>query len=137
MVALIVCLSASISTAAGQVTTPPPGSPLRAAILDALRPAIEAEIGPPVEFKVSTIHVWREWAYVAARPQRRGGQPIDWRRTKYREAFENDAMSDLVLGLMRRSGSGWQRVGYFIGPTDAAWEEWATKYRLPRELFYE
>ena len=53
------------SPAFAQVTTPPRGSPLRAAILDGLRPMVEAEVGKPVEFVV----------HQTARPRRMGVRP--------------------------------------------------------------
>ena len=118
-----------------QSITPPPGSALRAEILNAYRPSVEAQLGAPVEFVVDALNVMGDWAFVEARPQRPGGAPIDWRATKFRKAFEADMMSDLVLGLLHRTGGGWQVVENAIGPTDVAWEDWLKPYNLRRELF--
>ncbi|MGD0024974.1 MAG: hypothetical protein ABSC37_10185 [Xanthobacteraceae bacterium] len=120
---------------AQSITTPPPGSALRAEILNAYRPSVEAQIGAPAEFVIDALNVMGDWAFVEARPQRPGGAPIDWRATKFRNAFEADMMSDLVLGLLHRTGGGWQVVENAIGPTDVAWEDWLKPYNLPRELF--
>jgi hypothetical protein len=63
------------------VTTPKAGSPERKAILDALRPAFEAEMKAPVEFKVSMMKVAAGFAFVSVHPQRPGGKEIsaaDW-----------------------------------------------------------
>jgi hypothetical protein len=125
------------STATAQVVTPQPGTPLRAEVLNGFRPTVEAEIGAPVEFVVTVIHVMGTWAFVSVRPQRPGGTPIDWRNTKFRQAYESDTMSDLALGLLRRSGPRWSVVEYAIGPTDVIWYEWMKTHRLPEQLFLE
>jgi hypothetical protein len=114
---------------------PPRGSPERAAILDALRPMVEDDVGPPVVFLVSRINAEHGYAFVSATPQRPGDVPIDWSRTRFAEAFAADAMSDMVLALLSDTGGGWQVLEYAIGPTDVVWEEWIEKYRLPRRLF--
>lgn len=92
-----------------------PGSPHRRAVLDALRPAVERRVGPNVEFVVREIRVIDGWAFVAATPQRRGGQPIDGRR--YFPQF--DAMGGIdVTALLRLRGGRWRLVEHAIGATD-------------------
>ena len=118
-----------------QISLPPPGSSQRRAILDAFRPRIEAEVGPPVVFVVSVLRVSGNWAFVQATPKRPGGVDIDWKRTKFREDFEKDFMSDIVMGLLKYDDAKWSLVEYVIGPTDVFWENWQQKYRLPRQLF--
>jgi hypothetical protein len=115
--------------------TPPAGSALRKSVLDGLRPTVQSEIGGPIEFVVSELRVLQDWAYVSAKPQRPGGAPIPWSATKFREAWANDAMSDLVLALLRADGGAWRVVDYAIGPTDVIWEGWMKTHRLPRRLF--
>jgi hypothetical protein len=115
--------------------TPPPGSPLRANILDGLRPTVQAEIGGPIQLVVNELRVLQNWAYVAARPQRPDGAPIEWHATKFRQAWADDTMSDLVLALLWTDGHGWRVIESAIGPTDVIWEEWVAKHRLPRQLF--
>ena len=128
----LVCATA---TAQAPVIPVERGMSLRAELLDALRPGIEKETGGPVQFVVSAINVMGAWAYVDAKPERPDGRPIDWRATKFREAYEADMFSGLVLALLRREGGQWKVVGTFIGPTDVAWYEWVEKYKLPEELF--
>jgi hypothetical protein len=127
----------SLRPARAQVTKPQPGTQLRANILDALRPTVQAEIGGDIEFVVDDLRVLGDWAYVNARPQRPGGRPIDWRATKFRKARELDAMSDLVLALLRRDSDSWKVVEYVIGPTDVAWEAWIEPHHLQRRLFID
>jgi hypothetical protein len=125
------------SRSAAQVITPAPGSAQRSEILNALRPSVQAQIGGTVEFVVSQLRVLQDWAFVSARPQRPGGQPIDWRATKFRRDWEQDMMSDLVLGLLRRNGTSWRVLEYAIGPTDVVWENWVKSHGVPRSLFID
>ena len=127
-------LLASIASLAAQ-TTPPRGSPQRAELMDALRPAVMTEIGGPIEFVVKELRVMPPWAYAFERPQRPGGTPIDWRRTKFREDYAAGAMGDDVMALLRHDGARWNVVEYAIGPTDVTWDGWRQERRLPRRLF--
>lgn len=105
--ALAQSASASASTA--------PGSAQRRAILNALRPSVESEIGPEVEFVVREIRVVRGWAFVMAEPQRRGGGAIDGHR--YYPYF--DEMGGLtVTALLRYRNGRWNLVERVIGATD-------------------
>lgn len=92
-----------------------PGTAQRRAILDALRPAIEAQIGDDVEFVVRQIRVVRGWAFVMAEPQRRGGGAIDGHL--YFPYF--DEMGGLtVTALLRYRNRRWNLVEQAIGATD-------------------
>jgi len=136
ILALVVAAAACTRVAAQAPVIPVErGMPLRAEILDALRPSIEKETGGPVQFVISVINVMGAWAYVEAKPERPDGQPINWRATKFREAYDADMFSGLVLALLRRGEGRWKLIGTFIGPTDVAWYEWVDKYKLPEALF--
>jgi len=108
-------LLATLALASG-FTVPPPGSEVRKTVLDGLRPAVEKRLGPDVEFKVSVIRVQREWAFVVADPQRRGGRPIDGYLI-FGEHFDN--MDGLrVDAVLRLRGGRWVVVDHAIGATD-------------------
>lgn len=93
-----------------------PGSAQRRAILDALRPAVEARLGPNVEFVVDRISVAPGWALVYANPQRRGGAPIDGRAI-FGDGFEMmDGLT--VTAILRFQGGRWTLVDHAIGATD-------------------
>jgi hypothetical protein len=62
---------------------PKRGSAERAEILDALRPAIEAEMRGPVEFVIQEFRASDGWAFVIADPQRPGGAAIAMNETGY------------------------------------------------------
>lgn len=93
-----------------------PNSPQRRAILDALRPRIEAVLGRPVEFVVTRIGVRAGWALVIAEPQRPGGGGIDGRRYFPNDWENMDGLT--VNAILRFRGGRWTPVDHAIGPTD-------------------
>lgn len=98
--------------------TPPPGSPVRKAILDALRPAIEAKLGSNVELKIQTIAVDQNWAFVSALPQRRGGRAID-PRPYYRSLYQDDVGDLETTAVLQYRNKRWNLIEHAIGATDA------------------
>ncbi len=113
---MIALAAAALAIAAPAFTVPPPDSGLRRAVLDGLRPAVEKQLGPGVEFKVTVIRVDRGWAFVVADPQRRGGRPIDGTRI-FGEHFDN--MDGLrVDAVLRLRGGRWVLIDHGIGTTD-------------------
>jgi hypothetical protein len=133
-VALLVLVAAA-PAAAEPIVAPPKGAPLRAEVLNALRPSVEKETGGTVIFVVHALNVMGEWAYADVEPLRSNGAKIDWRKTKFRRDFEADMFSGLVLALLRKQAEGWKVVELAMGPTDVAWIEWAKQYKLPNDLF--
>jgi len=134
---LAIALLALFGVAAGAATivSPQRGTPLRAEVLEGLRPAVEKETGGRVIFVVHALNVMGEWAYVSGEPRRPGGGKIDWRQTKFRRAYEADMFSGLVLALLRRQGGSWKVVELAIGPTDVAWIDWQKQHKLPEAFF--
>jgi len=101
---------------AGSFFVPPPGSAVRQAVLDGLRPTIEKRLGQRVEFNVALIRVQGDWAFVIADPQRRGGKPIDGRNI-FGDDFSN--MDGLrVDAVMRKQKGRWTVIDHAIGATD-------------------
>jgi hypothetical protein len=108
-------IAAALLLASG-FTVPPAGSDLRKAVLAGLRPPVEKRLGPNIEFKVTLMRVQRDWAFVVADPQRRGGRAIDgWRI--FGEHFGN--MDGLRIdAVLRRQRGRWVVVDHAIGATD-------------------
>lgn len=121
--------------AASQYYTPQRGSAERQAIMDAARVPVSAAIGRTVIFRVSILRSDGDWAYLQAEPRNPDGSALDWSRTRFAEDWAMDAMSDVIMVLLRRSGSGFQVVDHIIGPTDVAWYGWLDRYGLPEALF--
>jgi hypothetical protein len=118
---------------AGQIHEPAKGSAERAAILDAIRPAIEAQMRSPVEFNVETMRTDGNWAFVIALPQHPGGKPIDMETTAF--AGQEDEMDGLaVLGLARFVKGHWVHIDDIIGPMDAAQTGWIKNYQVPEAV---
>ena len=93
-----------------------PASTERKAVLDALRPAVEARLGPNIEFVVAHLRIEDGWAFVIADPQRKGGKPIDgW--AIFGEHFDN--MDGLrTEAVLKRTKGRWRVVDWGIGATD-------------------
>ncbi len=106
--------------------SPAPGSSERRAILDAIRPLVVAQVGPPVEFVVNDIRVVGGYAFVAVEPQRPGGRVID-------DSHIDDEMRDGLHTeaiLIFRNGR-WLVDQYAVGSTDV-WYDGMCHY--PRGL---
>jgi hypothetical protein len=91
------------------VYTPRPGSPERAAIMDALRPRYEAMFGAPIVFRVDTLRVAAGFAYVVVHAQRPDGAPIaksTWKKALGGECFQSPA-SVTHEYWMRRDRAAW------------------------------
>ncbi len=115
------------------VHEPAKGSAERAAVLDALRPAIEAEMRGPVEFVVATLRTTAKWAFVQVDPQRPGGAAIDVEDTSF--AGEADMMDGLtVFALLRFQSGRWNLVEHVVGPTDVAYLDWAERFGAPQAV---
>jgi len=106
----------ALAGGAPDFVVPPPGSELRKAVLHGLRPAVAKRLGPDLEFKITLIRVQRDWAFVVADPQRRGGRPIDGYKI-FGEHFGN--MDGLRVDAILRNRAGrWTVVDHAIGATD-------------------
>ena len=127
----------TVTRVASHYYTPQKGSAERRAIMDAARVPVSADIGQTVIFRVSVLRTDGDWAYLQAEPRNPDGSALDWSRTRFAQDWAMDAMSDVIMVLLRRSGSGFQVVDHIIGPTDVAWYEWLGRYGLPEALFYD
>jgi hypothetical protein len=122
----------AVTGAVAQVTTPVRGSALRAAILDAVRPMVEAEVGKPVEFVVNDMRVLGEWAFVDLKPQRPGGGTIEYIYSRYQGAVDAGAFDNQVVALLRQTPRGWLVYQYSLGATDVVWYGWWMYYPVRR-----
>jgi hypothetical protein len=129
-----VALHAGSNVAVAQVETPPPGSPMRAAILEAIRGITAAELGGPIEFEVVQIRVVGEWAFVTVEPQRPGGE-IFYTFTRYQAPWDAGALDALADALLRLTPAGWLVFEYSFGATDVRWSDWIGRYPAPPEVF--
>ena len=113
--AIAIAFTASAASAQVNAAAPPrAGSAQRVALLNAIRPAIELELGRNVEFVPSCVQVWKGWALVAAEPQRKGGKKIDPRVLP--DWDNRDGLT--VTALLQFRYGRWNLVGHAIGATD-------------------
>jgi len=115
--------------------SPAVGSSERTAVLDALRGPVEQDLGQRVVFKVLTIAVYGEWAYVRATPLAPDGSSIDYSKTAFREQVESGAFDDAVDALVKNTGGEWRTLDHVIGATDVAWSPWPEEYGAPEAIF--
>ena len=106
-------------------------APQRAAILEACRPAAEAELGVPVRLHVRTLRVEGRWAFLLATLQDRSGGPIDLKRTTRADAAAQGMVSNDYVALLSHGEAGWSVVASAVGPTDAVWADWPATYGAP------
>jgi hypothetical protein len=123
------------ASASAQVETPPQGSPVRAAILEAIRGIAVAEFGSPIEFVVNDIRVLGEWAYADVHPQRPGGDEIFYTYTRYQANWDAGALDQTAVVLLRETPAGWLVYEYSFGATDVQWVNWVGMYPAPIEVF--
>ncbi|QFT31326.1 hypothetical protein FIV00_12610 [Labrenzia sp. THAF82] len=128
---LLVCLG--IQAGAQSVYEPARGTPERGDILNAVRPMLEARVGPPVEFVVDWMRAGNGWAFVQVSPQRPGGGTIDLRSTTY--AQQAEYMDGLAtFALLRFQYNRWNLIDFVVGPTDVFWHGDPLYGRLPQGL---
>ena len=100
---------------------PERGTAERKALMNALRPLAEADLGDPVEFVVHDLRVSGDRAFASVQPQRPGGREIDLERTPgyIRGDFTYDMMDGTHMqALYVRSGDTWVVMEHAIGAMD-------------------
>lgn len=114
---------------AAQFTVPAVGSPVRTAILDALRPVVAGYAGvrTPFVFAVNAIRVSGSSAFVLATPTQ-NGQTLPSLVARCPEADQ------VVAALLRRSGGRWNVVDWGTCATDVFYLGWPDLYDVPRSL---
>jgi hypothetical protein len=134
LLCLGVCLLA-LPALAQKPTTPLPGSALRKATLDGVRPTVEKALRKKVVFKVERLRVSGSWAFMIATPLNAKEKPIAVKDTPFRE--ESDSMDGLtVYALLKKQKNGkWTVKAHAIGPTDVCWDGWDKEFGAPRSLF--
>lgn len=140
--AALMALTGSATARAATAQTAPASArdvgvndPLRPVLLNALRPAIVADLGQSVKFVVATLRTQGDWAFVVARPQRPDGREIDFRATRYREAIDQGVFDGPTLyALMQRREQRWTVVDFAIGPTDVHHAGWPEEFGAPAAM---
>jgi hypothetical protein len=110
--------------------------PRRDALLDALRPSIETDLGQSLIFEVDTLRESDGSAFAVVRPRTPAGKPIDFANTRHAQRLEDDVLDgDTVYAILQYRDGRWQVREYAVGPTDVAWTRWAQDYSAPEAIF--
>lgn len=144
MILAIAVLAAACSPPAQKTEAPPgePGIPVEAsnperdALTAALAPRVEAEIGRPVSFTITTMRVQDDWGWLVAQPWTPDGAQIDWSQTRYAERAAEGVLDGggTTYALLRRENGQWRVVDFAVGPTDVAWADWSERHGAPASL---
>jgi hypothetical protein len=118
-------LVSSVFAQTKKLEQPGPGTKLRKAVLDGLRPSIEKDLKQKVIFVVQKIRVYDGWAFVQCRPVTPNSKPIDFKKTKYKERIEDGTFDgDTTYALLKLKNKKWTVADFVIGPTDVYWIGW-------------
>ncbi|MEN1941812.1 hypothetical protein WCE41_11100 [Luteimonas sp. MJ246] len=135
-----------------------PGDPGYEAILDAATGPLRDTLDGRVRLEVERIDRIGGWVFVLGSMRAPGGGRPDLAGTRFAEAAEQGAMSDIYVALLRNegvadggtdaggptvagagtaaSGGGpWILLDHAIGPGDVAWLDWPQRHAAPRALF--
>ena len=121
---------------AAQLVRPKRGNPLRKAVLDGLRGPIQKDLGQKVIFIVDDIRVVGDWAYAQVSPVQPNSKPIDFSKTRHKEALEEGYFDGPgTYALLRKQGGQWVTLTYQVGPTDVCWLGWSeAPYNAPAKV---
>ena len=128
-------MSLSAVAFAQGVYTPEKGSPVRKAILDALRIPVERELNQNIVFAAENFNVSGSWAFLGGDPQSPGGGSPDYRGTPYQEAKDADMFDSNFFALLKKTGGKWKVVHYAIGCTGVCYADWWRRYKAPKAIF--
>ncbi|BBF69660.1 hypothetical protein [Sphingomonas bisphenolicum] len=109
--------------------------PQRRVLLDALRPAIERDLGQKVQFVVRTLRRQDRWAFAHVVPQTRAGGAIDFRKTRHAERVREGIFDGPdVYALLEQKDGRWMVREFVVGPTDVAYAAWPDEFGAPAGL---
>lgn len=116
------------------VYTPPPGSPERVDLMNALRNAVRNDIGGDPVFVVRDLRSNGEWAFGILEPTWSDGRRIVKEHTPlYRNSSDRAGLDGLrTEAIWRKERGRWQVQAHNIGATDVWWGEYCES--LPHGL---
>ena len=131
---ILIAIALFATTAFGQATiTPEKTSPVRKAILNALRVPVERDLKQKIVFVADDFKVLGNWAFVSGRPTTPSGDKPNLRGTAWdgnEDMFDNN-----FFGLLKNDGKKWKVVAYALGCTDVCYADWWSRYKAPKAIF--
>ena len=125
----------SFSFAGEKVYTPRHGSSERKQIANALRSVVEKELKRAVIFKIDSLNVQDNWAFLNGIPLEKNGTRIDYHNTPYQELIDAGMFDDSISALLHKENDHWKVIIHSIGATDMPFYDWAEKYNAPKGIF--
>ena len=108
----------------------------RTVILDILRSKVKPQIKQDVTFVVRSLQLKNNYAFLKGNVKYADGKEIDFRKTIFKEAFENGMFDgSSIYALCKKVNGKWKYLVHAIGPTDVVYACWASMYKAPKELF--
>lgn len=131
---ILIAIALFATTAFGQATiTPEKTSPVRKAILNALRVPVERDMKQKIVFVADDFKVLGNWAFVSGRPTTPSGDKPNLKGTAWdgnEDMFDNN-----FFGLLKNDGKKWKVVAYALGCTDVCYADWWSRYKAPKAIF--
>lgn len=131
---ILIAIALFATTAFGQATiTPEKTSPVRKAILNALRVPVERDLKQKIVFVADDFKVLGNWAFVSGRPTTPSGDKPNLKGTAWdgnEDMFDNN-----FFGLLKNDGKKWKVVAYALGCTDVCYADWWSRYKAPKAIF--
>ena len=105
-------------------SSPERGSPLRQALMDAMRPRLERIMGAPVLIMVRVLEVQGHSAFFVGHPVHADGRPFT--EAEQERAFEGMVHdgADPTMAWLVRTKSGWAVQSLLINQSDVGWLGW-------------
>lgn len=127
---VLFCSLALYATAFAQPAhAPEPGSPERAAIMDAIRGPAQKDLKQSVIFNVERLRVAGNWAYARVSPTRPDGGKLDYSKTKYQKLIDLGAFDPQGEALLFKESNGhWSVLEWVFGATDVPSAGWSSKH---------
>lgn len=136
LLSILLLCAAQVASAQSETETPAPGSPLRVALMDAVRTAVEPELEQHVVFKIDQLKVKNGWAFMRGVPQLPDGGAVDYKKTKYQAAIREGMFDNNICALIHKKTNGeWWVVEFKLGSTDVPWVTWPAQYKAPKSIF--
>lgn len=132
---LTVLLGSFSSLVLADPQIPKPGSPERKAIVDALRIPVKTELKKDVIFKINSLKVQGDWAFLAGVPLKPDGSEMDYRGTIHAEAIREGAFDGGIFALLQKRNGQWKTIRYIIGATDVPYVNWPQEFGAPAAIF--
>jgi hypothetical protein len=105
-------------------------------ILNLLRSKVKPQIKQDVTFVVRSLQLKNNYAFLKGNVKYANGEEIDFRKTIFKEDFENGMFDgNSIYALCKKVNGKWKYLVHAIGPTDVVYTCWASTYKAPKELF--